>query len=132
MEPSGVSGDQVEALIPVKEEDGRLPATTAMPADNDARSAGQPQLAATGEPPPAPSWHAESAEFAMQQLKASERGLTEDEAKNRLAEYGPNQLTPPYKPGFLRRLWAQVRPTPHRSQSDACTGPAARHFRSRV
>ncbi|KAI8469567.1 MAG: cation transporting ATPase [Monoraphidium minutum] len=35
-------------------------------------------------------------------------GLTADEAKRRLALYGPNSLTPPRKSSFLERLWGQL------------------------
>jgi magnesium-transporting ATPase (P-type) len=35
-------------------------------------------------------------------------GLTSAEAAKRLAEHGKNALTPPKRPGFLRKLWAQI------------------------
>ena len=35
-------------------------------------------------------------------------GLTADEAAKRLQEHGLNALTPPERPGFLRKLWAQI------------------------
>lgn len=35
-------------------------------------------------------------------------GLTSAEAARRLQDYGPNRLTPPPKPGFLQKLWAQL------------------------
>ena len=35
-------------------------------------------------------------------------GLTAAEAAKRLVEHGKNSLTPPERPGFLRKLWAQI------------------------
>jgi Ca2+-transporting ATPase len=39
-----------------------------------------------------PEWHAMETEEFMKGLKASEKGLTEEEAKRRLEEFGPNEL----------------------------------------
>jgi Ca2+-transporting ATPase len=39
-----------------------------------------------------PEWHAMETEEFMEGLKASEKGLTEEEAKRRLEEFGPNEL----------------------------------------
>ncbi len=39
-----------------------------------------------------PEWHAIETEELMRALKASEKGLSEDEAKRRLQEFGPNEL----------------------------------------
>lgn len=35
-------------------------------------------------------------------------GLSTSEAEKRLAEHGKNALTPPERPSFLRKLWAQI------------------------
>jgi hypothetical protein len=32
-------------------------------------------------------------------------GLSHKEAQRRLNDFGPNALTPPAKPGFLKKLW---------------------------
>jgi len=39
-----------------------------------------------------PEWHAMKTEEFMKGLKASEKGLSEEEAKRRLQEFGPNEL----------------------------------------
>jgi len=39
-----------------------------------------------------PEWHAMETEEFMKSLKASEKGLSEEEAKRRLEEFGPNEL----------------------------------------
>ncbi len=39
-----------------------------------------------------PEWHAMETEELMRALKASEKGLSEEEAKRRLQEFGPNEL----------------------------------------
>jgi hypothetical protein len=36
------------------------------------------------------------------------QGLSSAEAAKRLLEHGPNALTPPERPGFFRKLWAQI------------------------
>lgn len=41
-------------------------------------------------------------------LASAELGLSTAEAAERLAQYGPNALTPPKKLGFLYKLWVQV------------------------
>uniref|UniRef100_A0A383V2S6 Cation-transporting P-type ATPase N-terminal domain-containing protein n=1 Tax=Tetradesmus obliquus TaxID=3088 RepID=A0A383V2S6_TETOB len=52
-------------------------------------------------------WHAiTDAEEVVQELASnSTDGLSIKEAERRLNDFGPNALTPPAKPGFLKRLW---------------------------
>ena len=37
-------------------------------------------------------WHSKSTEEVLTSFNSRNRGLTEEEAKNRLMEYGPNEL----------------------------------------
>jgi len=60
----------------------------------------------TTSPKPEP-WHALSAEEVLGHLKVHESGLTSTEAGERMAQYGPNQLTEAPRPNFLRLLWEQ-------------------------
>jgi magnesium-transporting ATPase (P-type) len=55
-------------------------------------------------------WHAlPTAEHAVAKLESSlTQGLTSTEAERRRTVHGFNRLTPPNKPGFLKRLWGQV------------------------
>jgi Ca2+-transporting ATPase len=53
------------------------------------------------------NWHALSAEEVLEHLKVQDNGLTEAEAAERMAQYGPNQLTEAQRPGFLKLLWEQ-------------------------
>ena len=39
-----------------------------------------------------PEWHAMETEEFMKSLKVSDKGLSEEEAKRRLEEFGPNEL----------------------------------------
>jgi Ca2+-transporting ATPase len=48
------------------------------------------------------------AEAVFEHLKVRENGLTGAEAAERLAQYGPNQLTEKPHPGFLAMLWDQI------------------------
>ncbi len=48
------------------------------------------------------NWHAMNPEEVLQHLKTSRQGLTDEEAKRRLAEYGPNVLKEEERPGFLQ------------------------------
>ncbi|KAF6261592.1 cation transporting ATPase [Scenedesmus sp. NREL 46B-D3] len=52
-------------------------------------------------------WHAiHDAEEVVQELVSnSTEGLSIKEAQRRLNDFGPNALTPPAKPGFLKKLW---------------------------
>jgi Ca2+-transporting ATPase len=52
-------------------------------------------------------WHALSAEEVLEHLKVRESGLTSAEVAERMAQYGPNQLTEAPRPGFLQLLWEQ-------------------------
>jgi len=60
---------------------------------------------------PAFAWHAHTVEECKVAAESEnvELGLTTAEAEKRLAEHGPNALTPPERPSFLRKLWAQIR-----------------------
>jgi Ca2+-transporting ATPase len=59
---------------------------------------------ATPKPEP---WHALTAEEVLDHLKVRENGLSNAEAAERTAQYGPNQLTEAPRPGFLHLLWEQ-------------------------
>jgi Ca2+-transporting ATPase len=52
-------------------------------------------------------WHALTADEVLEHLKVRENGLSESEATERMAHYGPNQLTEATRPGFLHLLWEQ-------------------------
>ncbi len=52
-------------------------------------------------------WHALTSEEVLEHLKVRENGLSDSEATERMAQYGPNQLTEAPRPGFLRLLWEQ-------------------------
>lgn len=54
------------------------------------------------------AWHTLSSQDVLQRLNVAERGLNSDEAKKRLAQYGPNELTEAPRPGFLALLWEQI------------------------
>ncbi|WP_407280967.1 cation-transporting P-type ATPase [Aromatoleum evansii] len=54
-----------------------------------------------------PSWHALSKGEVEQLLQTGPDGLTEDEARRRLVQYGSNRLTPPARRGPLLRLVMQ-------------------------
>jgi Ca2+-transporting ATPase len=54
------------------------------------------------------NWHALQAQEVLDHLKVQENGLTTEEAKRRLAYYGPNQLKEAPRPGFLQMLWGQL------------------------
>jgi magnesium-transporting ATPase (P-type) len=55
------------------------------------------------------AWHAfPTVDEVYRELETSAEGLTSAEAEKRLQQYGRNALTPPKKPGFLAKLWAQV------------------------
>jgi len=53
-------------------------------------------------------WHALGAEEVLKHLKVQEDGLTTEEAAQRLAHYGENQLRETPRPGFLVMLWEQL------------------------
>ena len=53
------------------------------------------------------NWHALTPEEVLEHLKVRENGLTSAEVADRLAHYGPNQLTEAPRPGFAQLLWQQ-------------------------
>jgi len=55
------------------------------------------------------SWHAMDAPEVLSALNVPpEAGLTSEEAQNRLAQYGPNELQEKKRTSFLQMLWAQI------------------------
>ena len=55
------------------------------------------------------AWHAFlTIEDVYRELETSAEGLTSAEAEKWLQQYGRNALTPPKKPDFFAKLWAQV------------------------
>jgi magnesium-transporting ATPase (P-type) len=56
---------------------------------------------------PRPSWHALPNDVALAEQKTDSAGLCAAEATRRLAQHGPNQLTPPQKRGPLLRFLLQ-------------------------
>ena len=60
-----------------------------------------------GAVPETKAWHALSNEEVLQHLEVRESGLTSAETVERLAQYGPNQLTEAPRPSFWRLLWEQ-------------------------
>ena len=54
-----------------------------------------------------PSWHSLAAEEALAAQQTTVHGLSTEEAARRLAEHGPNLLTPPTKRGPLMRFLLQ-------------------------
>ena len=59
------------------------------------------------EAPPRIRWHAQSNEEVAQVLETGASGLTDEEARRRLAHYGANRLAPAKRRGPLRRLLMQ-------------------------
>lgn len=53
-------------------------------------------------------WHAADAEFVIGKLGSSFSGLTESESKNRLNEYGPNQILRKSKDGWVKVMLRQI------------------------
>ena len=65
-------------------------------------------MAATGSAAgPKGGWHAETIDRVLAELAARPEGLTSEEARERLARYGPNRLRPPARRGALARFLAQ-------------------------
>ncbi|MCF6277314.1 MAG: cation-translocating P-type ATPase [Anaerolineales bacterium] len=54
------------------------------------------------------AWHALDPQSVLQHLKVHEGGLTSEQAAERLAYYGANQLVEAPRPGFWYMLWAQL------------------------
>ena len=48
------------------------------------------------------AWHSMEGEEVLKELKSSKEGLTNEETKRRLAEYGPNELKKVKKRGLLK------------------------------
>ena len=57
-------------------------------------------------PPPLP-WHTLSPADTAQALQTGEQGLSDAQARERLATYGPNRLAPPQRRGPLMRFFMQ-------------------------
>jgi magnesium-transporting ATPase (P-type) len=57
---------------------------------------------------PSPLWHQNDIATALRDLDSGREGLTEAEAQERLARFGPNRLTPPRKRGPLMRFLLQI------------------------
>ena len=55
--------------------------------------------------PATPAWHTLPAEETLPLLESSESGLTSDEARRRLDQYGPNQIRRKGKDSVLTLLW---------------------------
>src|SRR5512145_1338543 len=53
-------------------------------------------------------WHALKAEDVLSHLRVEGNGLSSEEAKRRLEQYGPNQLQESPRPTFLQMLWEQL------------------------
>jgi magnesium-transporting ATPase (P-type) len=57
-------------------------------------------------------WHAKSVEECIQELGLKsdlpKTGLTTEEAKKRLEQYGPNKMSEKEKVTLLQRIWKQV------------------------
>ena len=63
--------------------------------------------AAPLEGSPSCDWHTLPQELVERMLKTGPSGLTETEARLRLARYGPNRLAPPKRRGPLLRFLMQ-------------------------
>ena len=53
-------------------------------------------------------WHTLNPEQVLEHFEVQENGLTTEQAKSRLAQYGPNQLEEAPRPSFLQMLWEQL------------------------
>jgi len=53
-------------------------------------------------------WHALKTEQVLSHFEVQDNGLSTEEAKKRLAHYGPNQLKESPRPTFLQMLWEQL------------------------
>src|SRR5215213_8882864 len=53
-------------------------------------------------------WHALHAQEVLDHLEVEGNGLTTEDAKKRLDQYGPNQLEEAPRPTFLHMLWEQL------------------------
>jgi magnesium-transporting ATPase (P-type) len=77
------------------------PATTQ--SVNPSSGQGLPNAATSSHP-----WHAHPAADALARLDSNDLGLTGSEATQRLAQYGPNQLSMAEGPSLAQRIWAQI------------------------
>lgn len=55
-----------------------------------------------------PAWHALTVEQALREVQSNERGLTNEEAKNRLDRHGPNTIQRTSSDSVLKLLWRQI------------------------
>jgi Ca2+-transporting ATPase len=53
-------------------------------------------------------WHTLGPEQVLRHFEVQDKGLTIEEAKRRLEQYGPNQLKEAPRPTFLQMLWDQL------------------------
>ena len=53
-------------------------------------------------------WHSLNPEQVLSHFKVQDNGLTTEQAKERLSQYGPNQLKEAPRPTFLQMLWDQL------------------------
>ena len=53
-------------------------------------------------------WHTLKLEEVLHHLKVQDNGLSTEEAKSRIEQYGPNQLKEAPRPTFLQTLWEQL------------------------
>jgi P-type Ca2+ transporter type 2C len=53
-------------------------------------------------------WHTLSPEQILRHFEVQDNGITTEEAKKRLEQYGPNQLKEAARPSFLQTLWEQM------------------------
>ncbi len=53
-------------------------------------------------------WHTLKLEQVLKHFEVQDNGLTTEEAKKRLEQYGPNQLKEAPRPTFLQTLWEQL------------------------
>ena len=61
-----------------------------------------------GPKQPEHEWHALETKEVLDHLRVQGNGLTSEEAKRRLEQYGPNQLKEAPRPTFLQMLWEQL------------------------
>ena len=52
-------------------------------------------------------WHTLDPEQVLSHFEVQDDGLTTEQAKKRLEQYGPNQLKEAPRPSFLQMLWGQ-------------------------
>ncbi|MBS0544599.1 MAG: cation-transporting P-type ATPase [Proteobacteria bacterium] len=67
----------------------------------------EPKSATRAPFPPDPHWHALPGDEVQRALQTNDRGLSADEARQRLLRHGPNRFAPPRRRGPLLRLLLQ-------------------------